>query len=141
MAVSHLDQLLAQTRSQNEWIEYFGTLKFRTFIELYDKALEKFLWSVKDRETFNRHMPLLVAFARKLLLAAHFMRPASQSERATLIEKAERTFTSIHQLPDEPTRAQLMKVWESTQRYCNRLGYRSGAAFEAHALEKQFKDR
>lgn len=141
MAVSHLDQLLAQTRSQNEWIEYFGELRFRVFIELFDKALERFLWTVKDRETFDRHLPMLVAFTRKLLIAAHFMQPASQSERSALIEKAERAFTSIHQLPDEPTRAQLTKIWENTQKYCNRFGYRSGRTFDTRTPEKQFKDR
>jgi hypothetical protein len=142
MAFSHLDQLLAQTRSHREWLEYFGTLTSREFTQLYDQALERFPGPIRSPETFERHLPMMIGLLRKMLIAAHFMRPATRDERLGWIHRAETSFDWISKLPEsDETRIQLSTLWESTQKYCTKFGYSSGSAFATRAPQKQFKDR
>ena len=110
-------------------------------MELYEQALDPFPGSLKNSQTFDRHLPIMVAFTRKLLLAGHFIQRATQDERLGWIRKAEDSFGWICELSKNgETRTALTELWDSTRRYCDKVGYKSDR-FEARGSEKQFRDR
>jgi hypothetical protein len=141
MGVSRLDELFAATKSHDEWFAYFGTLTFREFMRLFDQASERFPASSRDRETFERHLPMMTAFARKLLMAGHIMYPATEGERRGLIHMAETFFAWMSKLPNEEGRCKLTETWHATQDYCRSFGHSREVVFDILVGEKQFKDR